>query len=471
MVLTSMGAPIRPQARVVDLEQLALSLLKKVKTQMLIIDELHNILAGGSHVRRALLNLLKFLGNELKIPIVGVGTREAYLAIRTDGQLENRFEPLPLPTWEEGDELLTLLASFAAALPLRQPSEIATLEMSRYIVAKTEGTIGEITRLLTSAAIEAINKGEERINQRTRNLRITNRRASDVEHLSGAEMTTRWPACPQMIAGERLSSWVGRIALFYRMKANDLLRYDLGFSQLRIGQLDMSAPSELIKKISSRTGVSEAGIEKGTFAGALPFLFRPYSERTNVGNRSVLWKQPRGNRFSSIKWFQKEAQAKFRACRLCFVDYPGTRLLSWGLKIISSCPIHKVMLEQVNIEQGLPRWSMETTEAASPVVSSLDMRSSIALTHGYVKLPGGLVPAERWFRLLVTILEELDTFPWENERWPWQKKMWEAADYCPTMPLQLLALNRKSNLLIALAVDQMERCYMTPTGQEAYLFL
>lgn len=167
MILISMGAPIRPQARVVDLEQLALSLLKKVKTQMLIIDELHNILAGGSHVRRALLNLLKFLGNELKIPIVGVGTREAYLAIRTDGQLENRFEPLPLPTWEEGDELLTLLASFAAALPLRQPSEIATLEMSRYIVAKTEGTIGEITKLLTSAAIEGIKTGEERINQRT----------------------------------------------------------------------------------------------------------------------------------------------------------------------------------------------------------------------------------------------------------------------------------------------------------------
>ena len=43
------------------------------------------------------MNLLRFLGNDLRIPLVGVGTREAYLAIRSDDQLENRFEPLTLP--------------------------------------------------------------------------------------------------------------------------------------------------------------------------------------------------------------------------------------------------------------------------------------------------------------------------------------------------------------------------------------
>ncbi len=37
------------------------------------------------------LNLIRFLGNQLRIPLVGVGTREAYLAIRSDDQLENRF--------------------------------------------------------------------------------------------------------------------------------------------------------------------------------------------------------------------------------------------------------------------------------------------------------------------------------------------------------------------------------------------
>ena len=167
MVLASMEAPIRPHTRVVELEQLALKLLRQVKTKILIIDEFHNMLAGSSNVRRSFLNLIRFLGNELRVPIVGVGTREAYLAIRSDDQLENRFEPIPLPIWEEGDELLALLASVAAVLPLKRPSEIATTDMSKYILAKTGGTIGEISKLLTAAAIEAINTGEECINQRT----------------------------------------------------------------------------------------------------------------------------------------------------------------------------------------------------------------------------------------------------------------------------------------------------------------
>lgn len=167
MLLGSIGAPFNPHAKVVELEQLTLRIMRTVGARMLIIDELQNVLAGNANARRGFLNLLRFLGNELQIPIVGVGTREAYLAIRSDDQLENRFEPLPLPVWEEGEELRSLMASFAAALPLRRPSQIATAGISKFILVKIGGTIGEMTRLLTSAAIEAVNTGEESINQKT----------------------------------------------------------------------------------------------------------------------------------------------------------------------------------------------------------------------------------------------------------------------------------------------------------------
>lgn len=170
MLLATLGAPVKPRAKTAELEQLTLKLLKMVKAEMLVIDELHNVLAGRSDARREFLNLLRFLGNELRIPIVGVGTRDAYLAIRSDDQLENRFEPLPLPVWEDGEELLSLLASFAAALPLKCPSQIATTEMSKYILSRTEGTIGEIAKLLVAAAISAVNTGEECINQKTLSL-------------------------------------------------------------------------------------------------------------------------------------------------------------------------------------------------------------------------------------------------------------------------------------------------------------
>lgn len=163
----AMGAPLRPRQRLAELEQVSLGLLRAVGVRVLVIDELHNVLAGRADTRREFLNLLRFLGNELRIPLVGVGTREAYLAIRSDDQLENRFEPYTLPRWEPDEQACSLLASFAASFPLRCRSTIATPEMARYLLTRAEGTIGELAALLTDAAVAAIETGEEAINQRT----------------------------------------------------------------------------------------------------------------------------------------------------------------------------------------------------------------------------------------------------------------------------------------------------------------
>ena len=130
------------------------------------IDELHNVLAGRGDTRREFLNLLRFLGNELRIPLVGVGTRDAYLAIRSDDQLENRFDPLALPPGNPtrmpvAAGQLRRVVPAAPALGDRYP------EMAAYLLTRSEGTIGELTTLLTDAAIAAIDSGEEAINQRT----------------------------------------------------------------------------------------------------------------------------------------------------------------------------------------------------------------------------------------------------------------------------------------------------------------
>jgi type II secretory pathway predicted ATPase ExeA len=166
-LLAAMGAPLRPRQRLAELEQVTLTMLRAVGVRVLVIDELHNVLAGRGETRREFLNLIRFLGNELRIPLVGVGTREAYLVIRSDDQLENRFEPFTLPRWEPDEEACTLLASYAAAFPLRRRSSIATEDMARYLLTRSEGTIGELTHLLTDAAVAAIESGEEAINQRT----------------------------------------------------------------------------------------------------------------------------------------------------------------------------------------------------------------------------------------------------------------------------------------------------------------
>lgn len=167
VLLAALGSPLRARYRLADLEQLALRLLRAAGVRMLVVDELHNVLGGRGDSRREFLNLLRYLGNELRIPLVGVGIRDAYLAIRADDQLENRFAPLTLPRWEADADACSLLASFAASFPLRRPSPIASVEMVGYLLTRSEGTIGELALLLTDAAVAAIESGEEAINERT----------------------------------------------------------------------------------------------------------------------------------------------------------------------------------------------------------------------------------------------------------------------------------------------------------------
>jgi len=162
-ILAGLGVPGALRPRSPDHEGAALHLLRRVECRMLVIDELHNLLAASIPRQHELLNLLRYLGNELRIPLACLGTREAYLAIRSDDQLENRFEPFLLPPWEDGAEFGRLLASFEAVLPLREPSGLGLPAMRASILRRSEGTIGEVAALLAAAAEAALLGGLERI--------------------------------------------------------------------------------------------------------------------------------------------------------------------------------------------------------------------------------------------------------------------------------------------------------------------
>lgn len=162
-VLAGLGMPGMMFGRSPDHEAMALRLLRQVGCRMVVLDELHNLLAAPGQRQRELLNLLRYLGNELRIPLACLGTREAYLAIRSDDQLENRFEPFLLPPWEDGPEFGRLLASFEAVLPLCEPSGLGAPAMRIHVLRRSEGTIGEVAALLSAALEAALLAGEERI--------------------------------------------------------------------------------------------------------------------------------------------------------------------------------------------------------------------------------------------------------------------------------------------------------------------
>lgn len=134
---------------------------------MLIVDEVHSILAGTFREQRIFLNAIRFLAHDLRVPLVCAGTHEAKQALMTDQQLADRFEAFELPPWRDDGALTQLLASLGSVLPLRLPSSLREPKLQRRVHALTEGVMVRICRLVEAAAIRAIESGLEHIDTAT----------------------------------------------------------------------------------------------------------------------------------------------------------------------------------------------------------------------------------------------------------------------------------------------------------------
>jgi hypothetical protein len=160
-IVEALGMPDRPNDRIAAKQEIAVRLMRATKVRLLLIDEVHNVLSGSRNQQRRFLNLLRWLGNELQIPLVAVGTAEGLRAIQSDEQLANRFEPFALPPWRDGEEYRRLLSTLEAILPLRRPSRLAEPAMAGKILSAAEGILGEIVAVVARAAVQAVTTGAE----------------------------------------------------------------------------------------------------------------------------------------------------------------------------------------------------------------------------------------------------------------------------------------------------------------------
>jgi hypothetical protein len=119
-LLVAMGGLLPCGLSSTNLRQRVRVLARQLEVRMLIIDEIHAMLSGTFREQRVFLNCLRFLANDLHLPLVCVGTHEAKLALMTDHQLADRFEARELPVWRDDTTFHQLLASFSSTLPLRQ---------------------------------------------------------------------------------------------------------------------------------------------------------------------------------------------------------------------------------------------------------------------------------------------------------------------------------------------------------------
>lgn len=164
-ILERFFTPYRASDSSAKLRYQVIHLLRICHTRILVIDEFHSLLTGSAIKQREVMNALKLLCNELAIPIVGVGTREAVRVLHTDPQHASRFDVVTLPLWELNQDFQRLLAGFEKVLPLKNASKLHQPELATLLHVISEGNTGNLHRLLAECATEAIRSGKEQIDK------------------------------------------------------------------------------------------------------------------------------------------------------------------------------------------------------------------------------------------------------------------------------------------------------------------
>lgn len=162
-ILESLLAPTRTSEKIDSRQNRVINLFRELEVKVLMIDEIHHVLAGSATKQRLFLNVIKYLSNELKIPLICAGTTLAFNAIQSDSQLANRFEPRILRRWSNNNDYKRLLQSFEMMLPLEKESLLISDGIANKILAASDGLIGEIAKILELSSILAIESGTEKI--------------------------------------------------------------------------------------------------------------------------------------------------------------------------------------------------------------------------------------------------------------------------------------------------------------------
>ncbi|WP_348692714.1 TniB family NTP-binding protein [Duganella fentianensis] len=162
-ILDALMTPYKPTASVQEKYSQIKRLFRQMDVRMLIVDEIHHLIAGSLNRQQEFRNALKSLGNETMVTMVAAGIEDAYNAFNTDPQMSSRFTPETLPLWKANNEFGSLLATLELRAPLKQPSNLKDPQMMLAIHTRSEGTLGDMCDLVKELAVDAIRSKTERI--------------------------------------------------------------------------------------------------------------------------------------------------------------------------------------------------------------------------------------------------------------------------------------------------------------------
>lgn len=146
-----------------DRERLVLRLCRAAQLKLLVVDEIQDILTSTPRQQRIALDTIKFLMNELSLPILALGTLEAKVAMEVDEHLNARFTYRELPLWTADNYLSNFLDALEMHLPLKKRSCLSAPTIMKELVRVSGGVLDSIVKTVCFAAAHAVEKGKEQV--------------------------------------------------------------------------------------------------------------------------------------------------------------------------------------------------------------------------------------------------------------------------------------------------------------------
>ena len=161
-LLWKQGWPITGQTqRIADLK--AVELLRRQRTRLVGIDNVHAILTASGRARRDTLDAFRFLMSEGNVPMVVAGLDVAADIFSEDVELAYRSIILRLKPWPQGEPTQRLIRVLGQGMRLIEPERLAEPEVAAFLWQNSLGVTGNFKRLLHWGQKVARRHGRERV--------------------------------------------------------------------------------------------------------------------------------------------------------------------------------------------------------------------------------------------------------------------------------------------------------------------
>lgn len=162
-ILEALGRKDRRERPLHRLSHDAVEMMRRCNVRLPIFDEFHSSDPEEVGIR-TFAAALKDVGATIQRPIVLAGTEKAVRIVEKDPELKTRFTLIEMHRFDSANDAFQgMLYNFETRIPLRKASNLADEPLCSAIFELTRGLIGDVSTLLSSAAMKAIETEEEQI--------------------------------------------------------------------------------------------------------------------------------------------------------------------------------------------------------------------------------------------------------------------------------------------------------------------